>query len=114
MSNNLSLKCQRFTLSGWKDIGIRIFDFVANTQFLLAKFFFFNVYETKVVKVWIVKGAVVNQWGNCCILLRIYCCESMTKLLYIVENILLWINKKIVVYCWEYTVVNQWGNCCIL
>ena len=34
MSNNLSLKCQRFTPSGCEDIGIRIFDFVANTQFL--------------------------------------------------------------------------------
>ena len=34
MSNNLSWKCQRFTPSGCEDIGIRIFDFVANTQFL--------------------------------------------------------------------------------
>ena len=34
MSNNLNLKCQRFTPSGSKDIGIRIFDFEANTQLL--------------------------------------------------------------------------------
>ena len=32
-SYNLSLKYQRFTLSGNKDIGIRKFDFVAKTQF---------------------------------------------------------------------------------
>ena len=34
LSNNLSLKHQRFTLSGCKDIKIRKFDFVAKTQFL--------------------------------------------------------------------------------
>ena len=33
-SNSLSLKYQRFTPSGWKDIGVRKFKFVAN-QFLL-------------------------------------------------------------------------------
>ena len=32
--NNLSLKNQRFTPSGWKTIGIRKFEFVAKTQFL--------------------------------------------------------------------------------
>ena len=32
--NNLSLKYQRFTPLGCKDIGIRIFEFVAKTQFL--------------------------------------------------------------------------------
>ena len=31
VSNNLSLKCQRCTLSGCKDIGIWLFDFVAKT-----------------------------------------------------------------------------------
>ena len=30
-SNNLRLKYQRFTPSGWKDIGIRKFEFVAKT-----------------------------------------------------------------------------------
>ena len=34
-SNHLSLKYQRFTPSGYKDIGIRKFEFVAKTQFLL-------------------------------------------------------------------------------
>ena len=34
ISNNLSLKCQRCTPFGCKDIGIGIFDFVAKTQFL--------------------------------------------------------------------------------
>jgi len=34
-SNNLSLKHQRFTLSGYKDIGVRILEVVAKTQFLL-------------------------------------------------------------------------------
>ena len=33
--NNLSLKFQRLTPTGCKDIGIRIFKFVANTQILL-------------------------------------------------------------------------------
>ena len=33
-SNNLSLKYQRFTPSGCKDIGIKKFEFVAKTQFL--------------------------------------------------------------------------------
>ena len=33
-SNDLSLKYQRFTSSGCKHIGIRKFEFVANTQFL--------------------------------------------------------------------------------
>ena len=35
-SNGLSLKYQRFTSSGWKDIGFSKFEFVAKTQFLLA------------------------------------------------------------------------------
>ena len=34
-SNNLSLKNQRFILSGFKDIRIITFEFVANPQFLL-------------------------------------------------------------------------------
>ena len=34
ISNNLSLKYQRFRASGTKDIGIRKFGFVAKTQFL--------------------------------------------------------------------------------
>ena len=34
-SNNVSLKYQRPTPSGCKDIGIRKFEFVAKTQFLL-------------------------------------------------------------------------------
>ena len=34
-SNNLILKDQRFPPSGYKDIGIRKFKFVAKTQFLL-------------------------------------------------------------------------------
>ena len=34
-SNNLSLKYQRFTTSGSKDIGVSTFEFVAKTQFLL-------------------------------------------------------------------------------
>ena len=33
-SNNLILKYQRFTPSGFKYIGLRTFKFVANTQFL--------------------------------------------------------------------------------
>ena len=33
-SNNQSLKYQRFTPSGWKDLEIRKFEFVAKTQFL--------------------------------------------------------------------------------
>ena len=33
--DNLSLKYQRFTLLGWRYIGISKFDFVAKTQFLL-------------------------------------------------------------------------------
>ena len=33
-SNNLSLKYQRFTPLGYKDIGLRTFKFVAKTQFL--------------------------------------------------------------------------------
>ena len=34
-SNNLNLKYQRFTPSGCKDIGIRKFEFLAQTQFPL-------------------------------------------------------------------------------
>ena len=34
ISNNLSLKYQKITLSGCNDIGIRRFEFVAKTQFL--------------------------------------------------------------------------------
>ena len=37
-SNSLSLKYQEFPPSGCQDIGIRKFDFVAKTQFLLQKF----------------------------------------------------------------------------
>ena len=33
-SNNLSLKYQRFTPQGRRDVGIRTFDLVAKTQFL--------------------------------------------------------------------------------
>ena len=33
-SNNLSLKYQRYTLSGCKEIGIRKFGFMAKNQFL--------------------------------------------------------------------------------
>ena len=33
-SNSLSVKYQRFTASGFKDIGIRKFEFVAKAQFL--------------------------------------------------------------------------------
>jgi len=43
VSNNLSLKYQRFTPSGSKDIEITKFDFVVKTQFLyqnLANYFF--------------------------------------------------------------------------
>jgi len=36
-SNNLSLKYQRVTTSGFKDIGVSIFKFVAKTQFLMLK-----------------------------------------------------------------------------
>ena len=35
-SNNQSLKYQRITTSGSKDIEVQIFDFVPNTQFLSA------------------------------------------------------------------------------
>ena len=35
ISNNLSLKYQRFTPSGCKDLGIGKFEFVAMAQFLL-------------------------------------------------------------------------------
>ena len=38
-SNNVSLKYQRPTPSGCKDIGIRIFEFVAKTQFLYTKWY---------------------------------------------------------------------------
>ena len=34
---NLSLKYQRFTPSGSKDIGIRILEFVTKTQFLILR-----------------------------------------------------------------------------
>ena len=34
MSNGPSLRYQKFTQSGCKDVGFRIFEFVANTQFL--------------------------------------------------------------------------------
>ena len=33
-SNNISLKYQRFKISGWRDIKIRKFELVAKTQFL--------------------------------------------------------------------------------
>ena len=33
-SNNLNLKYQKFTPSGYKDLGVIIFEFVAKTQFL--------------------------------------------------------------------------------
>ena len=33
-SRNISLKCQRFTTLGFKDIGIRKSEFVAKSQFL--------------------------------------------------------------------------------
>ena len=46
-SNNLSLKCQRFTPTGCKDIGIKKFEFVAETQFLLEKIFF--IFEQKIL-----------------------------------------------------------------
>ena len=36
--NNLSLKCQRFTTLGCKDIGIRKSEFVAKTHFLCSYF----------------------------------------------------------------------------
>jgi len=36
-SNNLSLKYQRFTPTGRKDLGIRKFEFVAKSQFLYFK-----------------------------------------------------------------------------
>ena len=36
-SNSLSLKYQRFTPSGCKDIGVRKFKFAAKTQFLYVK-----------------------------------------------------------------------------
>ena len=39
-SYNVSLKYQRFTSSGCKDIGITKIEFVAKTQFLYKLFFF--------------------------------------------------------------------------
>ena len=36
-SDGLSLKYQRFTSPGWKDIGVRKCEFVAKTQFLWKK-----------------------------------------------------------------------------
>ena len=41
-SNSLSLKYQRFTPSGCKDIGVRKYKFVAKTQFLFSDFSFFR------------------------------------------------------------------------
>ena len=43
-SNNLSLKYQRFPISGCIDIGIRKFEFVAKTQFLWS----INVFTKKI------------------------------------------------------------------
>ena len=36
---------ERFTLSGFKDVGIRKFEYVAKTKFLLKCFKYINVYE---------------------------------------------------------------------
>ena len=43
-ANSLSLKCQSFTPSGYKDIGIRTFEFVAKSEFLYAYFVVCNLY----------------------------------------------------------------------
>ena len=45
-SNNVSLKFQRFTPSGGKDIGIRKFEFLAKSQLNLNKLFltYFNYF----------------------------------------------------------------------
>jgi len=44
------LKSQRFTLSGYKDIGIRKFEFVAKTQFLSGDFFKYQDHNLSEVK----------------------------------------------------------------
>ena len=47
LSNNLSLKYQRLTPSGCKDIGISKFGFVTKTQFLLHRLnLILNIAET--------------------------------------------------------------------
>ena len=53
-SNNVSLKCQRPTPSGGKDIGIRKFEFVAKTQFLLL--FYLPLYSPEFSNVYISIG----------------------------------------------------------
>ena len=45
-SYNVSLKYQRSTSSGCKDIGITKIEFVAKTQFLSNKFLFFFILST--------------------------------------------------------------------
>ena len=50
--NSLGLKYQRFTWSGFKDIGIRKFNFVAKTQFLSQKYenYNFKIFLSRYIK----------------------------------------------------------------
>ena len=44
-ANGLSLKCQSFTPSGYKDIGMRTFEFVAKSEFFYAYSVVCNLYS---------------------------------------------------------------------
>ena len=54
-SNNLSLKWQRFTPSGWKDIWIRQFKFVSKTQFLWKYSWWCSKIPLTVFFIWLIK-----------------------------------------------------------
>ena len=55
-SNNLSLKNQRFTPSGFNDIGIKKLEFVARTQFL-------KIEKTGRISPWLVYKLCILYFG---------------------------------------------------
>ena len=68
-SSNLSLKYQRFTSPGSKDIGIQRYDVVTKTQFLLLEKGWFSVLfkDTSIANL-VLQGSNIqkyNNGGNC-------------------------------------------------
>ena len=63
-SNNISLKYQRFTPSGHKDIGIRKLEFVTKTQFLWLKCCFKKIIKYGIKPGWHKQGVYLSVWSR--------------------------------------------------
>jgi len=61
--NNLSLKNQRFRISGYKDIGIRKWKFVTNPQFLASLILCLIIYPSLFIDYKPLKNNAFRSWS---------------------------------------------------